>query len=498
MSIGFISMGDWGNPNNNSIKVRRNLNGMEFVTTVSQLVADKIRELTSKDASIQFVIAAGDNFYEKGVQALPQNVNPDLFSKTPTFQGILNRIHQSRLSGLSCSISTPNHGYSGKNHQESSTPHQLHLWSSSLGHTRQQHNDQCFSMADILYADKINNKMYNQSLIPWHLHDPLWAEVYEERHRKSRASAADGSGMVPWYLCLGNHDYRGSPLSQIAFTYVDQTGLWVMPDAYYHVSYVINTMGVKLHLVVIDTYILCCHRFANKYPDKDDRSEYLHGVTRQKKHKAWIRAVLTRIREDDRKSGIPSIIVMVGHFPLYSTGAHCSMNMNRVQTNANIDMHFQKKMTIKKWLVHTCIQYNVSLYISGHNHILEHITVNRTEPGPSQQAGVNRVKNDSAATLECIVSGSASKFDQRSCQRSYQYGPRSPKLSGFLMHAYNYFVNRSRSKQYQEYNISISTAFNKELGYGFVLHRVTSDGSIQHTIYSLDKRWEWTEKICKR
>src|ERR1700692_2120748 len=57
--------------------------------------------------------------------------------------------------------------------------------------------------------------------------DPQWHSSFEEIY-------AAPSLQIPWYVALGNHDYRGVPQAQI--DYAKSSMRWRMPSRYYKVS----------------------------------------------------------------------------------------------------------------------------------------------------------------------------------------------------------------------------------------------------------------------
>ena len=73
--------------------------------------------------------------------------------------------------------------------------------------------------------------------------DPHWRESFNDVYRAP-------SLQVPWFACLGNHDYRGEPQAQVVFT--DHDPRWYLPSRHYTVQ--LRDPGVcSVQLFVLDT-----------------------------------------------------------------------------------------------------------------------------------------------------------------------------------------------------------------------------------------------------
>ncbi|MCS7176896.1 MAG: metallophosphoesterase [Candidatus Kapabacteria bacterium] len=73
--------------------------------------------------------------------------------------------------------------------------------------------------------------------------DPQWSTKYERIY-------SDSSLQVPWYAVLGNHDYRGRPEAQIAYS--RRSSRWRMPERYYSVTQTLPD-GTPVLFVALDT-----------------------------------------------------------------------------------------------------------------------------------------------------------------------------------------------------------------------------------------------------
>lgn len=131
--------------------------------------------------------------------------------------------------------------------------------------------------------------------------DPHWKQSFEDVY-------TDAALRTPWYPALGNHDYRGVPQAQVAYT--GHSRRWRMPGRYYRVPGA--AVGApQLDLFVIDTtpmvddvnlgervQQLCRGHWWEEQPDPQ---------------LAWLRTALARSRAPWK--------IVVGHHPIYS-GSH--------------------------------------------------------------------------------------------------------------------------------------------------------------------------------
>ncbi|MFD2744219.1 MULTISPECIES: metallophosphoesterase [Sphingobacterium] len=145
----------------------------------------------------------------------------------------------------------------------------------------------------------------------------------------------------PWYVALGNHDYRGNVQAQIDYSAVSRR--WNMPDRYYKKTFELEN-GKKLLLLVMDTnpFIKSYH----KNPEKYD------GIVAQDT------AAQLRWLEQELANNDPSIgwKMVVGHHPLYSGGVRKESKDTKQFEQQFADL-FDK--------------YRVDAYICGHEHDLQ-------------------------------------------------------------------------------------------------------------------------------
>jgi hypothetical protein len=231
--------------------------------------------------------------------------------------------------------------------------------------------------------------------------DPQWKSTFEDVyfHGKGIFRDTEGTPEPKWYCVLGNHDYRGHVCCQIEMTYRGPDGYpWTMPHQYYSTMIDIPNQDKKLGLIVIDTCIMC---------EK--------GAERSL-HRKWLVDTLKQANKTCM------CIVVAGHYPVFSKGAHCNRELVRADnSNSNADFSHGSGSTsdIRTWLIDCFVEHNVDLYVSGHNHNLEYATL-------SQRHAKHK-------KLTCIVSGSASKTNTDTSYRCENQGTTTMQLiRGFL------------------------------------------------------------------
>lgn len=164
------------------------------------------------------------------------------------------------------------------------------------------------SAGDNFYDDGVKNVL-----------DSHWKESFEEIYTHP-------SLQVPWYVTLGNHDYKGDVSAQVAYTHFSKR--WTLPDLYYDRVERIDD-ATEVHFVFLDTNTI--HR------KKAAGDEQL----------AWLDRTLAAIDAE--------WTIVVGHHPIYSGGAH---GENR---------------TLVRKLKPLLEKHHVDAYFSGHDHDLQHL-----------------------------------------------------------------------------------------------------------------------------
>lgn len=172
------------------------------------------------------------------------------------------------------------------------------------------------------------------------LDDPHWRLSFEQVYTGPALR-------TPWFPALGNHDYRGDPDAQVAYSRTSRR--WRMPGRYYHAGP--QAHGVAgLDLFVIDTTPLVDGL------NLDERAQQLrHGhwwAEDTAPQLAWLRAALARSRAPWK--------IVVGHHPIYS-GSHGDSPALIAQVVPLLEA------------------FGVQAYINGHDHDLQHIRRGRVD-----------------------------------------------------------------------------------------------------------------------
>jgi len=177
-------------------------------------------------------------------------------------------------------------------------------------------NDFVISVGDNIYPKGVVSE-----------NDPLWHYSFENIYTAH-------SLQCDWYPVLGNHDYLTDPDAQIRYSKISRR--WNMPARYYSKEVAIGKNNEKVLFIMIDTdpYLF------------EDKKEYAAIET------AWIKDTLQHASADVKWK------IIVGHHPYYTVGPR----INNYDT-----------LTIKAALAHILEEYKVDVYLSGHDHSLQHL-----------------------------------------------------------------------------------------------------------------------------
>jgi tartrate-resistant acid phosphatase type 5 len=168
--------------------------------------------------------------------------------------------------------------------------------------------------------------------------DPLWKYSFEDIY-------TDFSLQWDWYPVLGNHDYKSNPAAQLKYSNISQR--WKMPARYYSKKIPINGDTTQQVLIVfIDTNPLIPEFYTSK--------EYKRNVKTQDstKQKNWLAKVINDPSPDIKWK------IVVGHHPMYTGG----WRTDWYDTKA-----------IRRSLKPLFDKYGVDVYLSGHEHSLQHL-----------------------------------------------------------------------------------------------------------------------------
>lgn len=123
--------------------------------------------------------------------------------------------------------------------------------------------------------------------------EQTWKSVY-----------SDESLQTPWYLCAGNHDYRGNITAQIAYT--AKSDVWEFPSLYYSKSFTSVDGTVSVDVILIDTTTYTGVYTGDVYPTQ---------VADLVQHE-WI---VEQLKHSDADH-----VIVAGHFPIYNVCSHAS------------------------------------------------------------------------------------------------------------------------------------------------------------------------------
>ncbi|RYD69101.1 MAG: acid phosphatase, partial [Sphingobacteriales bacterium] len=168
--------------------------------------------------------------------------------------------------------------------------------------------------------------------------DPLFKYSFEDIY-------TDFSLQWDWYVVLGNHDYKSNPDAQVEYSSISRR--WKMPARYYSKTFNINNDPTQQVLMLfIDTNPLIPEFYKNAEYGPNVKGQ---DTTAQKK---WLAKTLS-----EADSSIKWKIV-VGHHPIYTGGSRT----DGYDTKA-----------VRSSLESTLKKYGVDVYLTGHEHSLQHI-----------------------------------------------------------------------------------------------------------------------------
>lgn len=185
-----------------------------------------------------------------------------------------------------------------------------------------------------------------------------WYQPYAGQHKQLQG--------IPWHVVAGNHDWEGNVTAEVEMTNLlglPWSGTWNMPSLYYTFTEMIPFSEQSVQFIMLDTETLC----GGDAGQPDSAPSNLPQPPIDEVQWTWVTQLLA--------TSVADWIIVVGHFPVYSVGANGP-------TPALVTR-----------LLPLMDAAGVALYISGHDHQLEHIT-----PAPG-------------SNVDFLVVGAASKFN---------------------------------------------------------------------------------------
>lgn len=164
--------------------------------------------------------------------------------------------------------------------------------------------------------------------------DPQWRSSFEEIYTSP-------SLQIPWYVVLGNHDYRGTPQAQVEYS--RKSTRWRMPDRYFRIS------GENIGAPHLDLFFIDTSPLVHKYRQREQgviaanvATQDVHAQTRWLDHELGLSTAAWKL--------------VIGHHTLRSGGSKHGETAEVVEL-------------IEPLL----LKHRVQAYINGHDHDLQHI-----------------------------------------------------------------------------------------------------------------------------
>lgn len=218
---------------------------------------------------------------------------------------------------------------------------------------------------------------------------------------------------LKWYVIAGNHDHRKNRSgNQIAHSKLSSQ--WVFPDLFYTITVRVKLMSSRhLHkhyklvkILMIDTTVLCTLYDELYETDMFDKLDDM-----------YYRQLLDELDESFDGDGDGD-----GDGPIYLAMGHHPIHTNMMHRNASSCMRSDLKALL--------LQYNITIYISGHDHTLQYSYL--SESGDEQH--VHSFVSGAGAGLYRVPSktGNSNSFFVNQTDQFY-WSERKARDGGFLV-----------------------------------------------------------------
>lgn len=212
------------------------------------------------------------------------------------------------------------------------------------------------------YIVSVGDNFYNDGVQS--ATDPQWRASYEEIY-------AAPSLQVPWYVALGNHDYRGVPQAQL--DYAKSSPRWRMPSRYFKVA------GSEIGAPHLDLFFIDTSPLVQVYRERADSAIAVNVASQD------VPAQLHWLDTQLSQSSAPWKLV-IGHHTIHSGGSAHGDTPEMVQL---VDPLLRK--------------HGVQAYINGHDHDLQHVRRNGLNYIGSGGGFEARPVNSVDGTLFCMA-----------------------------------------------------------------------------------------------
>jgi len=197
-----------------------------------------------------------------------------------------------------------------------------------------------FGIGDNFYDEGVSNAS-----------DPRFQETFED------VFTASSLKNMPFYMIAGNHDHEQNVTAQVVYS--NKSARWRYPNYWYSLHWQIpNTSPSRtIQIIMIDTVTMCggqqdlefCQR--HNIPLSECKLEITGPSDSDSAQEEW------DWLKQELEQSTADFLIVAGHYPVYSIAEHGP-------TPCLVEQ-------LEPWL----LEYNVTAYVSGHDHTFEYINV---------------------------------------------------------------------------------------------------------------------------